>query len=328
VDDFEGGAATGVTLVEGIVPLQGATALTLPAAAADVVIKQAGKQVAKRTRSAHRPTVKLTAPGPKARLRAGGALKVTWKAADADKAPLTAGVDYSADGGRSFRTLWTGPSTGSTSLASAALAASGNGFVRVRVSDGFDVASAVSPPLTVRGRAPDVAIAYPAPGATLGASSPIRVAGEAYDDHLAPILGERNLSWTLDGKPVATGTRATLDPVEPGKHTLRLVATDAAGTRATKAVKLTVAPVTPQPLTLVAPAKLASTTTSFTLRVSATTPCKLTVSGSGITRRTVSVDRTPLPVTVTVKPGSAALRLLLTFRSGKYGTASTLVVAR
>ena len=62
--------------------------------------------------------------------------------------------------------------------------------------------------------------------------------------------------------------------------------------------------------------------------MAATTACKLTVAGTGVTKQTVSRRALAAGGHGDVKPGSAAVRLQLTFRAGKYGTADTLVVAR
>ena len=224
VDDFDSGAATDVKIVDGIVPLPGATALTLPGGAADVVVDeggQAGGQAhAQRAQAdgqadrADREGADEDGRGAEGRLegrgRRQGHADGERRLLGRRRAQLPHGLVGAEHGRRDARRA---PRS----------RRSGNGFIRVRVSDGFDTASAVSNVLTVPGRKPDAVITSPAAGATIGASSAIRLAGEAYDDHFAPLV-DRNLSWTLDGKTVATGARGALDGVKAGKHTLRLVA--------------------------------------------------------------------------------------------------------
>jgi hypothetical protein len=303
-------------LLDGIMPLRGGSATRVPSAVTDVVVQHGSDRAAARTRSAHAPTVRLTTAKPG---------RVAWKARDADGDTLLASVDYSADGGRSFRTVWSGPSTGRVSLPRALFGRSGNGEARVRVSDGFDQASATSKPFRAAGHAPDVQLDLP--GKTLLASSPLRLAGSAYDDGFAP-LGEHDLRWTVDGRDGAGGPRGTVDGLAAGRHTVRLVATDSAGRRATARVRVTVAAVTPAPLSIAAPAKLDRAAASLALTVRAVVPCRLTVAGKGLTTTRARVTRAATQVSVPVKPGASDLRLTLTFRSGRAGTRDALTVSR
>ncbi len=308
--DREGAAL----LLDGIVPLRGASATRLPSAVADLTVARGGTTLLEKTRSGHAPTVTHFA-------RKGA--KVTWKASDADGDALSASVDYSADGGQSFRTVWSGASTGRATLP-AMLARADKALVRVRVSDGFDQAAAMSKPFSVAGRPPVVAIDAPTAGATLPASVPLPLVGSATDDGFAPV---GDLRWTVDGHAAGTGSRATADPLAPGRHTVRLVATDGSGRHASARVRVTVTAVTPQPLSIAAPAKLDPKATTLTLTAAAATPCRLTVTG-GTTTVTVDLTRAAAPVAVPVKPGTAGLKLTLTFRAGKSGTRDVVTIAR
>ena len=311
----DGGTPAGLLLLDGIVPLRGGSATRVPSAVADMFVQRGSDRLAARTRSAHAPTVRLTAAKPG---------RVAWRARDTDGDTLQASVDYSADGGRSFRTVWSGPSSGRVKLPRALFSRSGTAEVRVRVSDGFDQASATSKPFRAAGHAPDVQLDLPE--TKLLTSSPLRLAGSAYDDAFAPLEGHA-LRWTVDGHDAADGPRGTVD-VAPGRHTVRLVATDSAGRHKTARVRVTVAPVTPAPLSVAAPAKLDRAAQSLTLTVAAVVPCRLTVAGPGLTTTRTRVTRAATRVSVPVKPGASDLRLTLTFRSGRYGTRDALTVAR
>jgi hypothetical protein len=301
-----------VLVLDGIVALKGASATRLPSSAADLTVSHGATTLLERTRSAHAPTLK--------RLERR-ATTVTWKAGDADGDPLSASVDYSADGGRSFRTVWSGPSTGRAKLASTALGRADSALVRVRVSDGFDQTSAVSKPFHVAGRPPAVTLDVPA---TLPASVPLPLVGSATDDGFAPV---DDLRWTVDGQSAGTGPRATADPLAPGRHTVRLVATDRSGRGASARARVTVTAVTPQPLGIAAPAKLDPKATTLTLKVAAATACRLTVSG-GAKRVAVDLARTAVPVAVPVEPGTSTVKLTLTFRAGRSGTRDVVAVSR
>jgi hypothetical protein len=189
------------------------------------------------------------------------------------------------------------------------------------VSDGFDQASAVSKPFHVAGRRPVVTIDAPS---SLPASAPLSLAGSATDDALAPV---GDLRWTVDGHTVGTGARATAGPLSPGRHTVRLVATDGSGRHASAHKRVTVTAVTPQPLSIAAPAKLDPAAGSLTLKVAAATACRLTVTGGTKTVR-AGLTRAAVPVAVPVKPGTADLKLTLTFRAGKSGSRDVVVVSR
>jgi hypothetical protein len=91
---------------------------------------------------------------------------------------------------------------------------------------------------------------------------------------------------------------------------------------------VTVAPVTPAPLSIAAPAKLDRTATGLTLSVKAVALCRVTVAGAGVTTTRADVDRAGTLLKVPVKPGASDLHLTLTFRSGRYGTRDALTVAR
>ena len=73
----------------------------VPAAATALQLVRGGA-VLHRLERTRPPRVRLLAP--RRRSRARGSLPVRWSASDPDGGPLTATVDYSADGGRSWRT--------------------------------------------------------------------------------------------------------------------------------------------------------------------------------------------------------------------------------
>jgi len=320
-------AGADVVIVDGTVPLPAVTAGGIPPAVGAVEVDRGVAPVGIRTRSLHAPTVVLAAPGRGTHLKPGSPLSVAWQAGDIDGDTLIASVDYSTDAGRSFHTVWSGPSTGAAEVPGAMLTSSDHAVVRVRISDGFDQASAVSPEFSTPGRAPDVAITSPAAGTTVAADVPIRLAGRADDDRFAWLRG-RALRWTLDGRTVATGPRGTVHAAKPGSHVIGLVATDRTGRAQTETVKVQVEPATPRLLSLDAPVSVATRARSVKLIVTAATPCRLTLTGRGVRSTGFSVTRASKRVTVHFSPGTSPLRIALTFRSGRYGTRDTLVIAR
>ena len=76
--------------------------------------------------------------------RAGGSLIVSWSSRDPDGDSLAATVDYSADAGHTWSTVYDGPSTGRAVVPNAFLAGSPRARVRVFVNDGFNEAEVIS----------------------------------------------------------------------------------------------------------------------------------------------------------------------------------------
>ena len=83
----------------------------VPVGAAAVELTSHG-QVLDRKQRNRPPTVRLLAPGRRARAHARGSLLVRWSASDPDDDQLQATIDYSFDGGRSWRTVYDGPEHG------------------------------------------------------------------------------------------------------------------------------------------------------------------------------------------------------------------------
>ena len=124
---------------------------------------QNGIPVGVHRRSANPPTVSSdhgARPTPTVAATAAP-LAVAWHSADADGDTLMATVEVSSDGGRTWTVAFGGPDHGSALLPASAFAKTRSAKVRVRVSDGFDQAVAVSPAFSAAGVPPDVAIVAP-----------------------------------------------------------------------------------------------------------------------------------------------------------------------
>ena len=111
--------------------------------------------------------------------RRRGAVTVRWRASDADGDRLVATVQYSANRGRSWRTVHLGGSTGGVRLAARELAPSRRAQIRVRVDDGFDEAVATSRAFTVLAAAPQARILEPVRGARVREGAPVILRAEA-----------------------------------------------------------------------------------------------------------------------------------------------------
>ena len=259
-----------------------------------------GARLLDRSQRTRPPTVRVTAPRRGTRVGARGRLDVRWTARDADGDALNASIDYAADG-RTWRNVFSGPSTGRVAIPAAYLTRGTRGRVRVTVDDGFTRASAVSSPLRAAGRAPTVQIDVPAegivpPGALL--------AGAAADERGKRLRG-RALSWFAGRRRLGTGERLTVT-LPAGRATLRLVARDASGRTATATRTVTVQPPDLRLLALAAPDRVRPGATVVGVRVATTAAAVLRIRGHRFAVGTrARVLRLPLPA----RPRSGVLRI-------------------
>ena len=143
-----------------------------------------------------------------------------WSASDPDGGKLNATVDYSADG-RSWRTVFDGPSSGRARVPGRRLAGSRRARVRVNVSDGFNEATAVSRVFRVDGSKPTVRILRPHRRESLQAGVRTSLSGAALDDRFLALSG-RSLTWFAGRRRLGRGERIRAK-LRAGRVTLRLV---------------------------------------------------------------------------------------------------------
>ncbi len=205
--------------------------IATPATVESVELLDGGGVLASRTASANAPSVQLLAPN-------GGevldqpTVEVSWAASDSDGDPLRYAVQFSADGGATWRALQTDWDATTLELARDALAGTADGRFRVQASDGLRTASDDSDgAFTVADNPPLVRIDSPAAGALLYIGQALLLEGSASDPEEGALAGV-SLAWTssLDGV-LGAGQRLAL-PVESlktGLHLLTLTAQDLAG---------------------------------------------------------------------------------------------------
>jgi hypothetical protein len=290
------------------------------ARAASVAIMQGGAAIATRARSAHPPTIRVIAPAKGTTIGTTGVVR--WTANDADGDPLAATVAYSLDGGKRWRTIYSGPNTGSATLPGAYFSASRRARVLVRVNDGFDERGATSGRFRARGVRPVVRLRSPLQGTKLLSSSTLVLEGEAFDDASQPLTGKR-LVWLAGKRRLGTGTALSTADLAPGRQRLRLVATDRTGRRGTAAVTVAVAAVAPQLLELSGPKRVSRRARKIVLRLAVTTRSKLTANG-----HTFTVGRHVSSVTLPIRPGRTPVNLRLVLRAGGKRTTVPLTIPR
>lgn len=274
--------------------------------------------IASRAGSGHAPTATLIAP----KVGAGETTTVRWRASDADGDAVSAELDYSADGGRTFHDVY-GAGAGSTSatVPVTLLAPSTKARLRLRLSDGFNAATVLSKQFVVPPRRPTVTILAPAGAQRVAAGSSAYLSGGAVDAAGKALTGSR-LRW-FAGK-TKLGTGAKVSAVLPaGARSVRLEATDAAGRRASASARVAVAATTPFFLQLKRPAKLSRRAKSVALTVVATQPARLRIGSARF-----AVNRKRRTVRVAVVPGTSALRLRLVLSAGGKSMVQPVEIAR
>lgn len=168
--------------------------------------------------SAHAPTVAVTAPTGGA-FAAGATVPVAWTGADADGDALQYGLDYSADGGQTWLTIAPYIVGAGFAWVPEHVPPSAQARIRVRVSDGFHTAAAVSAPFGLAARPPLAFIRSPRPGATFTEGSIVDLVARSIT---AGGVDAGAFAWRHDGRPIGN-TRtlsATLETV--GAHTFEV----------------------------------------------------------------------------------------------------------
>jgi hypothetical protein len=231
--------------------------------------------------------------------------------ADADPGDKpTAQLDLSLDGGRHWRAL-TGDVEGtSTTLAPALLPFSRRARVRVRVSDGWNVASAQSAVFRSLGVKPRVTILAPAKGTSLTAQGTLYASGQAVADD-GTFLRGRRLTWKDGRRVLGPGGAVSAVGLSAGTHRLTLLAHDARGRTGRATVSIRVAGETPDLVGLKLPRKLSRRARVLKLRTGATVPCTLKAGG-----RRFALTRRPRTLRVAIRPGGKALKLNLKLVAG------------
>ena len=250
------------------------------------------------------PTVRLSAPKRGARVRGGGLLEVRWQASDPDRDALAATVDFSPDGGRTWRTVHGGPSDGRATVPAGFLAGSKRARLRVSISDGFSEGSVTSGAFTVDGIAPQPQILSPQAGSLIRAGERIKLAGSASDDRGRQLTGKA-LTWFAGRKRLGTGARLSV-ALPSATRRLRLVARDAAGLQGSVTLPVRV---TARRLHIVAvdlPNRVAKNARTVTVRIRASAPATLTAAGR---RFRVRTGRTRLVIPLPSRPGVGVVRV-------------------
>ncbi len=204
--------------------------------------------------------------------------QVRWRASDPDGGgALEASVDFSADGGRTWRTVHSGADAGAASIPLAMLTGSRRARVRVNVNDGFAQTTVRSAAIRVPGTKPRVRIVAPSPRETVRTGERVTLAGSAVDDAGRTLTGS-SLTWFSGSRRLGSGARLrTL--LGRATRSVRLVARDRNGLTATAAFALRV---TAPPLRLESvqvPRRVGRGARSMRVRIRTSAPATLVAGG-------------------------------------------------
>jgi uncharacterized delta-60 repeat protein len=332
VDPGPGAHAFGFTSVSGVVSLGGAsigarTPRAGGAAVGSVTLEQGNQILAQRLAPPHVPAVRIISPKPGARVRGSGTVSARWSVRDPDKLPLQSSIDYSGDGGRHWRTLETGTPSTSFVLPARFFTTSHDARVRVRVSDSFHTAVAISGRFRADGAPPAVAIIAPRPSARVRADAVVGLIGEAFDENDRRLHG-RSLAWYRGKRLLGHGDQLMLAGLPAGQLRLRLVAKDRRGRTSAAAETIRVVAVTPVFIAFRAPRRLSRHARHLALAVGSSVPATLVISGRGAIRRSTLVSRRARRISVAVRPGRKTLVLTLTLRAHGARPARAVVMIR
>jgi hypothetical protein len=283
---------------------------TLPFApgAAAVVVSAGGRVLARRNRPARPPTAKLLSPRGGSVGRARTTL-VRWSAHDAEGNRLTAAVDYSPDGGRSWKAVAENVTARVARIPSHFLSASANARIRVRINDSFNVTTLVSRRLRAIGARPVVRILGARPGERVLATATLLLRGVAFDDTGRALSGGR-LRWYAGSRLLGRGDALTQRGLTPGATTIRLLATDSHGRTTQATLRLRVKAVAATYIVFDAPLIVAHRARSVRIVVASTARATFTIA-----HRRYAVTSRPRTITLALPRGPAFFRFPCTLAS-------------
>ncbi len=287
------------SVLHGLVPSTGVQ---------EIQVALNGTVVATRSRPARAPAVTVIAPRAGARVGGHGRVAVRWHATNPEHLNLTVAIDYSHDGGRTWRTIYAGPDTGHASLSSFLFTASRNARVRVRVNDGFNETNAISARFTAIGAPPKVRILSRfSHTIALAGDATVQLAGVAVDQ-AGHVLSGRSLHWYDGTVSLGYGWAISAGPLPAGVNHIRLLARDSSGRTASASIRVLVASAHLPGLTLEFHARVSHHAHKLKFRAAATTPTTLTIARHTYQLSAklasfslpISTGRTPLLLAVSV----------------------------
>jgi subtilisin-like proprotein convertase family protein len=192
-----------------------------------VVLKRDATVLASHQRSAHAPTLTITAPTLGATWTSMETIR--WETADADGDPVTVSLLYRPDDASGWLPIHADFEGSAFTVDSSEFPGGEEARVLVVATDGFNTTIATSEPFTVLRKGPQPIILEPVDGTEVVPGSSLVFTGSGYDPEDGP-LDTTTFAWTSDQLGAfGTGPEAVLDWLAEGTHRLTLTACDADG---------------------------------------------------------------------------------------------------
>ena len=273
-----------------------------------VLYDKAGTKLDERIASENAPTVTVTAPnGGETIQNDADKLTVTWDANDKDGDTLTYAIDYSLDGGTSWKTLVSGYDQKSIEIDVALLAGTKVAKFRVTADDSFNSGDDESDAVfTVEGKDPEVSITSPSNGDLFISGQNINFVGQAYDKEDGKLTG----TWSSDRDGDLLTTSQLAEDLAEGRHTITLTATDSDGQIGTSTISINVYRERPTSL----PATFSVSEDNFTIGGyvnGGTATADLTINNGGDDSLTWSADSDANWLTLSETSGTAPSNIKL-----------------
>ncbi len=161
-----------------------------------------------------------------------------------------------------------------------------------------------------------------APSSTVTADARVTLNAIAHDDALRTLPGAR-LVWLVDGRPVTRGSARSVGGPRPGRHLIVAQVRDGRRRIGRASVRIRVQPVAPRLILRAVPAQVPTDARSVRLRLAATVPAVVSVSGPSVAVRTgIRLAAAPRTVVVALRRGSGPVQI--TLRASAFGRASNL----
>ncbi|MGD2178680.1 MAG: PPC domain-containing protein, partial [Anaerolineae bacterium] len=165
-------------------------------------------------------------------------LVVSWTAYDADEDALSADVSLSQDGGTTWQPLTVGVAGSQSAFDTSLWPETGQGMLRVQVSDGFNTAMDVTGPFTITGKAPVVYITAAANGDIFAPGWPALFSANGFDAEDGSLSGEA-LEWTSNrDDELGVGSQVIATDLSLGWHEITVTATDSDDNTATDSIQV------------------------------------------------------------------------------------------
>ena len=307
---IDGAAPEPLAQISGEVPVSGVQSIQ---------IENNGQVVASRVRPARAPRVSFLSPRAGAVVGARRTVLVKWRSTNPEHLALTAMLDYSRDGGHTWRTVYVGPDTGRAVLRSFFLTATRRARLRVRVNDGFNESVAVSGRFVALGAPPQVTIwTRITRGLRISGAARVQLSGQAIDQ-AAQVLSGRSLRWFDGSTLLGVGSAISAGPLPAGVNRIRLLARDSAGRTGSATLTVRVSPVRLPFLTLEIPRSVYRYSKLLTFRAAASVPAILQIDRHSF-RLARKLKRFSFRI------GSSGASLLLACRVTANGIATPFVV--